>query len=62
MVEWVKQGALRWFGHMVRMNENEFVKRVYHCAFNSALHHCGCSISIVANKWASVACHGNTNQ
>jgi len=29
VVEWVKCGTLRWFGHMVRMNENEFVKRVY---------------------------------
>jgi len=26
VVEWVKRGTLRWFGHVVRMNENEFVK------------------------------------
>jgi len=29
VVEWVKCGTLRWFGLVVRMNENEFVKRVY---------------------------------
>ncbi len=29
MVEWVKHDALRWFGHIIRMGENEFVKRVY---------------------------------
>ncbi len=29
VVEWVKRGALRWFGHVMRMKENEFVKRVF---------------------------------
>ena len=29
VVEWVKRGTLRWFEHVERRNENEFVKRVY---------------------------------
>ncbi len=29
VVEWVKCGALRWIGHVMRIGENEFVKRVY---------------------------------
>ena len=29
MVEWEKHGKLRWFGHVMRINENEFVKRLY---------------------------------
>ncbi len=29
VVEWVKRGALRWLGHVMRMGENEFVNRVY---------------------------------
>ena len=26
MVEWVKRSTLRWFGHVERMNNGEFVK------------------------------------
>lgn len=26
VVEWVECSALRWFGHMMRMNEDDFVK------------------------------------
>lgn len=28
LVEWVNFGAPRWFGHLTRMNEDEFVKCV----------------------------------
>ncbi len=28
VVEWVKHGSLRQFGHVMRMNENKCVKRV----------------------------------
>lgn len=27
VAEWVKPGTLRWFGHVMRMNEDNFVKR-----------------------------------
>ena len=29
VVEWVKHCILRWFGHVVAMNGNGFVKRVH---------------------------------
>ncbi len=29
MVEWVKRSTLRWFGHVERMGNEEFVKKVY---------------------------------
>ncbi len=29
VVEWVKRSTLRWFGHIERMGNNEFVKKVY---------------------------------
>ncbi len=29
VVEWVKQSTLRWFGHIERMGNEEFVKKVY---------------------------------
>ncbi len=29
MVEWVKRSTLRWFGHIKRMENEEFVKKVY---------------------------------
>ncbi len=29
VVEWVKQSTLRWYGHMMRMNECDFTERVY---------------------------------
>ncbi len=29
VVEWVKRSALRWYGHVMRMNECAFTKRVY---------------------------------
>ncbi len=29
VVEWVKRNTLRWFGHVERMNSEEFVKKVY---------------------------------
>ncbi len=29
VVEWVKQSTLRWCGHVMRMNECDFTKRVY---------------------------------
>ncbi len=29
VVEWVKRNTLRWFGHIERMKNEEFVKRVY---------------------------------
>ncbi len=29
VVEWVKRSILRWFGHIERMGNDEFVKRVY---------------------------------
>ncbi len=29
MVEWVKRSILRWFGHIERIGNEEFVKRVY---------------------------------
>ncbi len=29
MVEWVKRSTLRWFCHIERMENNEFVKKVY---------------------------------
>lgn len=25
VVEWVKQGILRWYGHVMRMSGNDFV-------------------------------------
>ncbi len=28
-VEWVKRSTLRWFGHIERMENEEFVKKVY---------------------------------
>ncbi len=29
MVEWVKRSTLRWFGHIERMGNEKFVKKVY---------------------------------
>ncbi len=29
VVEWVKRSTLRWYGHVMRMNECDFTKRVY---------------------------------
>ncbi len=29
VVEWVKRSTLRWFGHIERMENEEFAKRVY---------------------------------
>ncbi len=29
MVEWLKRGTLRWFGHIERMGNEEFDKEVY---------------------------------
>ncbi len=29
VVEWVKRNTLRWYGHVMRMNEYAFTKRVY---------------------------------
>ncbi len=29
VVEWVKRSTLRWFGHIEKMGNEEFVKRVY---------------------------------
>ncbi len=29
MVEWVKRSILRWFGHIERMKNEEFIKKVY---------------------------------
>ncbi len=29
MVEWVKRSTLRWFGHIERMGNEEFVKNMY---------------------------------
>ncbi len=29
MVEWVKRSTLRWFGHIERIENEEFVKKVY---------------------------------
>ncbi len=29
VVEWVKRSTLRWYGHVTRMNECDFTKRVY---------------------------------
>ncbi len=29
VVKWVKRSTLRWFGHIVRMENEEFVKKVY---------------------------------
>ncbi len=29
MVEWIKRSTLRWFGHIERMENEEFVKKVY---------------------------------
>ncbi len=29
VVEWVKRSTLRWFGHTERMENEEFVKKVY---------------------------------
>ncbi len=29
VVEWVKRSTLRWFGHIERMRNEEFVKKVY---------------------------------
>ncbi len=32
MVEWVKGSTVRWFGHIERMENEEFVKKVYRCS------------------------------
>ncbi len=29
VVEWVKRSTLRWYGHVMRMNEYDFTERVY---------------------------------
>lgn len=29
VAEWVKPGTLRWFGHVMRMNEDNFVKSAW---------------------------------
>lgn len=29
VVEWVKHGTLRWFGHMIKMNDGYYVKGKY---------------------------------
>ncbi len=29
MMEWVKRSTLRWFGHIERMENEEFIKKVY---------------------------------
>ncbi len=29
VVEWVKRNTLRWYGHVMRMNECDFMKKVY---------------------------------
>ncbi len=29
VVEWVKQSTLRWYGHVMRMNECDFTKKIY---------------------------------
>ncbi len=29
VVEWVKRSTLRWFGHIERIGNEEFVKKVY---------------------------------
>ncbi len=29
VIEWVKRSTLRWYGHVMRMNECDFTKRVY---------------------------------
>ena len=29
VVEWIKRNALRWFGHIERMDEKEMTKSVY---------------------------------
>lgn len=29
VVEWVKCDTQRWFGHVIRMKESEFVKKLY---------------------------------
>ncbi len=29
MVEWVKRSTLRWFGHIERIENEEFVRKVY---------------------------------
>ncbi len=29
VVKWVKRSTLRWFGHIERMGNEEFVKKVY---------------------------------
>ncbi len=29
VVEWVKRSTLIWYGHVMRMNECDFTKRVY---------------------------------
>ncbi len=29
VAEWVKQSPLKWYGHVIRMNECDFTKRVY---------------------------------
>ncbi len=29
VVEWVKRSTLRWYGHVMRMNECAFTKRVF---------------------------------
>lgn len=32
VVEWVKRKTLRWYGHVRRMNECDFARRVYESA------------------------------
>lgn len=29
VIEWVKRNSLRWFGHITRMKNEDFVKKVY---------------------------------
>lgn len=36
VVEWVKRSTLRWFGHIERMKNEEFVKKVYISELESA--------------------------
>ncbi len=36
VVEWVKRSTLRWFGHIGRMENEEFVKEVYQNSIEGA--------------------------